>query len=64
MLVHSSVASGDLPESAFRFKCSTNNMNRFLKRTRLSLRRIRRSRRPNLDEEDTAEIPVAALPHS
>jgi hypothetical protein len=56
MLTQSHVSSGNLPESALNFKCSTTHMRRFLKRNGLSFRRARPSRRPNLDEPEVTEF--------
>jgi hypothetical protein len=56
MLVQSFVASGDLPEPAPNFKCSTTDMRRFVKRNGLSFRRARSCRRSNLDDHEESKF--------
>jgi hypothetical protein len=59
MLVHNFVATGDLPEAALAFKCSTKFVRRFLKRNGLSFRRGRPTRRPELDENECFDFLVS-----
>jgi hypothetical protein len=51
-MVHSLVTEGALPDILLNFKCSYEFMEGFLKRNRLSFRKRRTRRRPNIDTNE------------